>query len=77
MPEPKYHSYLIRFWQEDSQEEPAWRFVLVNLITGQRWGFANLEGLTVFLQDQVDAIPSRDLFQSDKNVDSEAALSEQ
>ncbi len=32
MPEPKYHSYLIRLWQEDGERKPRWRFVLVNLI---------------------------------------------
>jgi len=53
MPEPKYHSYLIRLWQEDNQ---TWRFVLLDLIEGQQRGFVDLEELFAFLRDQVDAL---------------------
>ena len=78
MPKPKYHSYLIRLWQDDSGGKSPWRFVLVNLIEGERWGFASLEELIAFLKDQVDALSSSDsVVQSDKaqqHVDSDAAL---
>ena len=60
MPKPKYHSYLIRLWQEDDKEKMIWRFVLVDLIEGERWGFANLEHLVAFLQEQVDALSQPD-----------------
>ncbi len=53
MPEPKYHSYLIRLWQEDNQ---TWRFVLLDLIKGQQRGFVDMEQLLLFLKDQVDAL---------------------
>ena len=60
MPEPKYHSYLIRLWREDGEGKSDWRFMLVNLIEGRQWGFANLDRLLAFLKEQVDALSSLD-----------------
>jgi hypothetical protein len=61
MPEPKYHSYLLRLWQESSEKKPNWRFVLVNLSQNEERGFASLERLVAFLKEQMDQIsrPSR------------------
>ena len=72
MLEPRHYSYLIRLWQEDGAGETGWRFVLVNLIEGQQWGFADLEELLAFLRDQVDVLSSRDLAQQcvDSGADS-------
>ncbi len=56
MPEPKQYSYLIRLWQEGSAEKPAWRFVLVNLIQGQRRGFASWDRLAAYLDEQMEEI---------------------
>jgi len=59
---PRYYSYLIRLWQEDGAGETDWRFVLVNLNKkGEQRGFASLDELVVFLQDQVDALSSHNL----------------
>jgi hypothetical protein len=60
MPEPKYHSYLLRLWQEDDEERSNWRFVLVNLIRNEERGFASLERLVTFLQEQMDKISTSD-----------------
>jgi hypothetical protein len=58
MPEPKHHSYLLRFWQEGAEKRTNWRFVLVNLLEEQQWGFASMERLVAFLKGQVDALSS-------------------
>lgn len=44
---PRYHSYLLRFWEERGEEPPAavWRFSLEDPLTDQRYGFASLEAL--------------------------------
>ena len=46
----RYRSYLVRLWQ-DAPEGP-WRAVVQNVITNERHGFATLEELCAFLQDQ-------------------------
>ncbi len=56
MPEPKYHSYLIRLWQESAGKKTAWRFVLINLAQNEQRGFASLEQLVTFLKKQMDEI---------------------
>jgi hypothetical protein len=56
MPEPKYHSYLLRLWQESAGKKSSWRFVLVNLVKNEERGFASLERLAAFLKEQMDEI---------------------
>lgn len=56
MPKPKYHSYLLRLWQESAGEKSNWRFVLVNLTKDEERGFASLERLVNFLKAQMDEI---------------------
>jgi hypothetical protein len=60
MTEPKYHSYLLRLWQEGSGSQSHWRFVVVNLIEGQQRGFASMERMVAFLKEQVDALSAPD-----------------
>ena len=43
-----YHAYLLRLWQTKT----GWRASLEHPHTGERLGFASLEQLFVFLQDQ-------------------------
>jgi hypothetical protein len=50
-----YRSYILRLWQEagaPSQEGGVWRFSLEDPNTHQRRGFACLELLTAFLQNE-------------------------
>jgi len=51
-----YHVYLLRCWQE-AREHPdlpaVWRFSLEYPVSGQRQGFASLEALTAFLQQEI------------------------
>jgi hypothetical protein len=42
----RYHSYLLRFWEESGQ---SWRFMLENPHSGERRGFGSLEALVAFL----------------------------
>ena len=56
MPEPKYHSYLLRLWQENGEKKPNWRFILINLAQNERQGFASLDRLVAFLKGQMDEV---------------------
>lgn len=54
---PRYETYLLRCWQERSQQAEelvvVWRFSLENPHTGQRRGFASLEALLASLQTEL------------------------
>ena len=47
-----YLSYLIRLWQISSEGELVWRASLESPHTGERKGFASLDGLLDFLREQ-------------------------
>lgn len=49
------HAYLLRLWPASSAEIWVWRASLVNVHTGERRGFADLESLCVFLKEQTGA----------------------
>jgi len=54
---PRYCVYVLRFWEERSRypDRPGvWRFSLEAPSTGERHGFATLEGLVAFLREQVE-----------------------
>ena len=46
-----YLSYLIRLWQISSEGELVWRASLESPHTGERKGFASLDGLLDFLRE--------------------------
>jgi hypothetical protein len=46
--QPDYHSYLIRLYRQKN-DPVAWRVSLENVQTGERRGFATLQGLYEFL----------------------------
>ena len=48
----RYQAYLLRLWPADERGRVVWRASLENPQTGERLGFANLERLFGFLQDQ-------------------------
>ena len=50
--ERHYLSYLLRLWQVRSEGELVWRASLESAHTGERQGFANLDDLFDFLQEQ-------------------------
>jgi hypothetical protein len=47
-----YISYLLRLWQIRSEGELIWRASLESPHTGERWGFANLADLFIFLGEE-------------------------
>jgi hypothetical protein len=51
---PRYSAYLLRFWNELSAE-PAMglRVTVIDLRTGEQWGFADPERLFDFLKQKV------------------------
>lgn len=57
-----YLSYLLRLWQESDEavergEAPVWRASLTSPTTGERVGFASLEGLLEYLQQRMGTAP--------------------
>jgi len=54
---PGYRSYLLRFWEERSEQPAAavWRFSLEDPHTAQRHSFANLETLVIWLKVEMAA----------------------
>ena len=55
---PRYKSYLLRCWQEQSQSQSGqsklWRFSLEDARSGEQRGFANLKALMAYLQATLD-----------------------
>lgn len=51
---PHYHSYLLRFWEERGETDTAriWRFMLQDPQTEERYGFADLDAMVVWIQDK-------------------------
>ena len=55
-----YLAYMLRLWQVSSDGEPIWRTSLESPHTGERYGFANLEMLFAFLEEQTRGQPRRE-----------------
>lgn len=53
-----YTIYLLRLWLND-ERETGWRFSLEDPRTGARRGFASLEELTTFLQQETSGTVER------------------
>ena len=51
---PTYRSYLLRLWREGLVGEP-WRASLQSAATGERQGFASLDGLFDFIRREAAA----------------------
>ena len=49
----EYHAYLLRLWNANPDGIPAWHASLEDPHTGERHGFADLEQLYTFLQEQI------------------------
>ncbi len=52
--QPRYLSYLLRLWRVKVDGEFAWRASLESSNTGERQGFADLESLFAFLEEQTE-----------------------
>jgi hypothetical protein len=56
---PRYRSYLMAFWEErgsDPEVAGDWRFSLEDPHTGQRQGFACLDDLVAYLEQEIAPI---------------------
>jgi hypothetical protein len=53
---PTYRSYLLRMWQEGQAGDP-WRASLQSAATGERQGFASLDGLIDFIRREATPAP--------------------
>ncbi|MBS3784262.1 MAG: hypothetical protein KGY78_07450 [Anaerolineae bacterium] len=53
-----YISYLLRLWTTERRGKLLWRASLESARTGQRRGFAGLEDLFAFLQEQTGSPPA-------------------
>jgi hypothetical protein len=49
-----HQTYLLRLWRAELGQPAVWRASLENTQTGERFGFAMLEQLFVFLMEQVE-----------------------
>ena len=54
-----YLAYMLRLWQVSSDREPIWRASLESPHSGELRGFANLELLFAFLEEQTGGQPKR------------------
>lgn len=51
---PRYHGYLLRFWQEQPLARPdTWRFSLEDPQSGARVGFDGLAELVCFVEEEM------------------------
>ena len=50
----EYYSFLLRLWRTSSHGNAVWRASLESAQTGERCGFADLESLFAFLEEQTD-----------------------
>jgi hypothetical protein len=53
----RYFAYMLRLWQVSSDGEPIWRASLESPHSGELRGFANLELLFAFLEEQTSGQP--------------------
>lgn len=51
-----YLAYMLRLWRAKSVGKPTWRASLESSLTGERQGFASLDELFAFLQQETDAV---------------------
>jgi hypothetical protein len=63
---PRYLAYMLRLWQVEAEEGPAWRALLESPHSGERRGFANLELLFAFLEEKTGElaqgeVPAKDI----------------
>jgi len=56
----RYRAYLLRLWWADHNGQDGWRASLEEPHTGTRHGFATLEQLLAFLNEQTRSSPNGD-----------------
>jgi len=56
----RYEAYLLRVWESDQAGESIWRASLESTHTGERRGFADLDGLFAYLEEVCQTVPPDD-----------------
>jgi hypothetical protein len=56
----EYYSFLLRLWRTSHNGKPGWRASLESAQTSERCGFADLESLFAFLEEQTGGDASQD-----------------
>jgi hypothetical protein len=56
IPHGDYCSYLLRFWRDN--ETAPWRATLQDPVSGERYGFACMDDLYAFLNEQTENQPA-------------------
>jgi hypothetical protein len=56
----RYESYLLRLWESDEAGQLIWRASLESTDTGERHGFADLDGLFAYLETVCQTLPPDD-----------------
>ncbi len=69
-PSRHYLAYMLRLWQVGGEGQATWRASLESPHTGERHGFASLEALVAFLEEQTQAGRS-DLVPPEQEIDLE------
>lgn len=59
-PKTRYVAYLLRLWETTDEDHPIWRASLECPGTGERYGFATLHDLFVYLEAALTAEPPQD-----------------
>ena len=56
MASQRYESYLLRLWESDEAGQLIWRASLESTDTGERHGFADLDGLFAYLKTACETL---------------------
>lgn len=67
--EEKYLSYMLRLWRAVSEAGGAWRASLEDPQTGERKGFADLQGLFGYLSERTEPVGSLSAAEDDLTPD--------
>jgi hypothetical protein len=64
----RHLAYLLRLWQESDVGKITWRASLEDPHTGHRQGFVNIESMIDFLHQLMQASPSEEQGDTDKEL---------
>jgi hypothetical protein len=73
-PQNRYHSFLIRLWLEDRDDEVGaeWLIELESIQSGQKYRFPDLEAMLQFFRDQINIAQMEQTKNTSHEKDSQA-----
>jgi hypothetical protein len=72
----RYHAYLLRLWCVDANGEVVWRASIEDPHTGERHGFAKLDRLYEFLEEQTREIKRGESQATNQTIDTKQITSD-